>query len=287
MPTTFVKGDFLEETPLVDGTRAFAFGADVSGRMDAGIAVAMKRRWPALEQWWSEKCANGRTHPGDVQAWKSGTDVVYALGIQRQGKRSKVSWLERAARGMLAHAAKESVARISVPRLWGGETGLQGDRAKRVLEEVGQPSAVALVVFEQFIRAKPSEAPVDVAPPPPPPAEDEAAEPAPKVKAKPKKKAAAKKKATATAKPKAAAKKKATTKKAASKKPIAKKATTTKKAAKKATAKKPIVKKATTAKKATAKKPIAKKATAKKTKTATAKPKAAAKKKASRAKSKS
>jgi O-acetyl-ADP-ribose deacetylase (regulator of RNase III) len=153
MPTSFVKGNFLDESEPITGPRAIAFGADVAGQMDAGIAVAVKKRWPATEAWWAACCAGGKAQLGEARAWKDGSHVVYALALQKQGGRVKISWLESAVAAMLEHAAKNDVTRICVPRLWGGATGLDGDRAKRVLQEAGNGSGIQLVVFEQFIRA--------------------------------------------------------------------------------------------------------------------------------------
>lgn len=153
MPTSFVKGDFLDESEPITGPRAVAFGADVAGQMDAGIAVAVKKRWPAVEAWWAECAGAGKAQLGEARAWKNGDHVVYALALQRQGGRVKISWLESAVAAMLEHAGKDDVSRICIPRLWGGATGLDGDRAKRVLLEAGAGSGVQLVVFEQFVRA--------------------------------------------------------------------------------------------------------------------------------------
>ena len=223
MPTTFVKGDILEETPAIDGKRVLAFGADVDGSMESGIAIALRKRWPELAEAWAARCAGGRMQLGDAFAWKSGDLVVYALGIQRGGGKPKVSWLERALQAMTAAAAREGITRISVPRLAAGKNGLDGSRVKRVLTEVGDMTPVELVVFEQFIRAKPAEAP---------PVETAEEAPAAKRKTAAKKKTSAKKKT-------AAKKKTSAKKKTAAKKSSAKKKTTAKKktASKKKTAK--------------------------------------------------
>jgi hypothetical protein len=196
MPTTFIKGDFLAETPRIDGARVFAFPAEVSGSMEAGVAVAVKKRWPALAEWWRQ---TARGQPGDAKKWSEGADVVYALAIERSGSRAKLSWLERAVQSMVADAAKSGVKRISLARPWGGASGLDGSRAKSVLQQIGDASEVDLVVFEQFIRAKVEEPPPEEEPALPPPDEEEE-EP----NAKPKKKASSKAKAKAKASPKKA-----------------------------------------------------------------------------------
>jgi len=228
MPTTFVKGDLLEETPEVDGTRVLAFGADVSGSMDAGIAVAVKKRWPALAGWWTERTSGGRVQLGDAPAWREDGTVVYALGLQRRGGRVKVSWLDRALRAMIAHAAANGISRIAVARLWAGATKLDGDRAKRVLIEVGESSPVTLVVFEQFIRARPgSESEATEAAEQEPTVKKSA--PATRKRAGAKRstpgRTAAKKPAAKEATPKRAVAKKSAPRKAAAKKTIARKKT--------------------------------------------------------------
>ncbi|MBX3229506.1 MAG: hypothetical protein KIT84_17190 [Labilithrix sp.] len=211
MPATFVKGDFLVEAPR--GLRAFACPVDTTGRLDAGIAAAVAKRWPSFATWWSERKA---PQLGDAVAWQEGNDVIYALVVQRLGTRAKVSWLERAAQSMLRDAESRGLERINVPRLWGGQSGIAGDRAKRVLEEVATAAPVALFVFEQFIRKAPEpeleeeEEPPTVPAPPAPESELPPTKPAPKKKTAAKKKATAAKKKTTTAK-----KKKATSKKKA------------------------------------------------------------------------
>jgi hypothetical protein len=157
MPTTFVKGDFLAEPQPASPGRAVAFAADVSGKMEAGVAVAVKKRWPAIAAWWAERCADGKMQVGAAPKWQDGTDVVYALAIEKSGTKGKFSWLEHALQAMVADASGSGVTRIAIPRLWAGASGFDAPRAKRVLGEVGEGSPVDLVVFEQFVREKPPE----------------------------------------------------------------------------------------------------------------------------------
>jgi hypothetical protein len=220
MPVTFVKGDFINEPPQ-GKPRAFACPVDVLGTSDAGIAAAVAKRWPGFGEWWRQQ----RKQIGDVAVFEpaDGRDVIFALVIQRGSKRGKLGWLDRAVRGMLAEATKRGITHINVPRLWGGASGLDGARAKRIIDDAALPLPMQVTVFEQFIRA--------AEPPPEPEPEVEAAPPAEAPKAK--KKAAAKKKTaakkTTTAKKKAASttKKKATA--PAKKKAVAKKKATSKK----------------------------------------------------------
>jgi O-acetyl-ADP-ribose deacetylase (regulator of RNase III) len=146
MPTELVKGDLFE-----DAGKAFAFGAECDGTMNSGVAAAFKKRWPAL----AAAFAAAKLEPGDVFAWSEGGVTVYALGLAREGKKPKVSTLERALRAMVDRATKDGVARVALPRLGGGKSGLDWARVKRILEELGGTTTLTLVCYEQFIRQKP------------------------------------------------------------------------------------------------------------------------------------
>lgn len=208
MPATFVKGDFINELPKGE-PRAFACPVDVSGRTDAGIASAAAKRWPGFGAWWAEQ----RKQIGEVAVFEADRDVIFALAILRGQKRGKLGWLDRAVRAMLAEAVQRGITHVNVPRLWGGPSGLDGARAKRIIEDAALAMPIEVTVFEQFIRAEPAAEPAPAEAIPKPGA-DGSATSTPK-KAAPKKKAASpakKKAASAPAKKKAAsapAKKKA------------------------------------------------------------------------------
>ncbi|HEY1690866.1 MAG TPA: hypothetical protein VGG39_01815 [Polyangiaceae bacterium] len=154
MPATFVKGDLLN----TDGLRAYAFGSNARGTMDAGVAVAFKKRWPGLEATLATRAAEKALALGDVVAFAEGDEHVYALVLQDdETKKAKLGSLTRAATRLVELAAKDGVARVGLLRPGTGKAALDWPRVKRILKEVGDATEVTLVVFEQFIRTKPPE----------------------------------------------------------------------------------------------------------------------------------
>lgn len=164
MPTNFVKGDLFEDQLVkgpTGGTRALAFGADCSGGMTQGLAVAFKKRFPAFAEAFAAHAAAAKMQPGDVFMWK-GRDgdvdvIVYALGLQHGDKKPTVTALVRALENMMKRALEDGATRIAMPLTFAGKDILDRTRVKRVLNETGEASAVDLVVYEQFVRSnKPS-----------------------------------------------------------------------------------------------------------------------------------
>lgn len=153
MPATFVKGDLFES----EGLKAFAHGCTCAGTMDSGVAVAFKKRWPRMFEEYALRCADGRFRLGDVFVWNEGDEVVYNLAIQEHWKtRPKLAALVKALDKAIELADKGGIKRLGLPRLGAGVGGLDWARVRKVLVETGAKTGVELVVFEQFVRAKPS-----------------------------------------------------------------------------------------------------------------------------------
>ena len=94
MATTFVKGDIFDTT----GIRTYAMGGNVAGTMDAGIAIAFKKRWPKMYEAYKERCAKNGLQLGDVFEWADGDETVYVLALQTtETAKSKMAVLSRAA----------------------------------------------------------------------------------------------------------------------------------------------------------------------------------------------
>ncbi len=151
MPTTFVKGDLFSDHDL----HAFAHGSNAAGHMDAGVSVAFKKRYPAMFEEYAQRCKDRRFQLGETLVWSDGETTVYTLCTQQNWKSpSKMAALARGLEKMLALAGHAGVLRIGLPRIGAGVGGLDWGRVKKLLIELGESSAIELVVFEQFIRAK-------------------------------------------------------------------------------------------------------------------------------------
>ena len=150
MPVSFVKGDLFAPPEV----RAYAHGCNCAGTMDAGVAVAFKKRFPRMFEEYRQRCADGRFHLGDVFVWSEGDETVYNLAIQDNWKtRPKVAALTKALVKTLELAEHGRVERVGLPRIGAGVGGLDWPRVRKVLSETGEQTTVELVVFEQFIRA--------------------------------------------------------------------------------------------------------------------------------------
>lgn len=152
MPTTFQKGDIFH----TEGLRAYAHGCNSAGIMDAGIAVAFKKRWPRMFDAYHECCEAKSFHLGDVLAYGEGDDVIYCLAIQETAtKKANLPALTKSLKTMAELAATAGIERIGLPRIGTGQGGLDWPRVKKILSEAGKETTVTLVVFEQFIRSAP------------------------------------------------------------------------------------------------------------------------------------
>jgi O-acetyl-ADP-ribose deacetylase (regulator of RNase III) len=151
MPTSFLKGDLFN----TEGIRAYAHGCNCAGAMDAGVAVAFKKRWPRMFEEYAARCKDRRFHLGDVFVWSEGDVTVYNLAIQEHWKsKSRLPALKQALKRTIELAAHAGVERVGLPRIGTGLGGLDWQRVKSLLSEVGGETTVTLVVFEQFVRAE-------------------------------------------------------------------------------------------------------------------------------------
>jgi O-acetyl-ADP-ribose deacetylase (regulator of RNase III) len=155
MPTKFTKGDIFE----TNGLRAFAFGSNTDGSMDAGIAVAMKKRWPKLAEAYAAHCKSGTPQLGDVFVWSDDDITVFALAISQGTGAPRLTALSQALEKMFVLATEAKVERIGLPRIGAGKakSGLDWTRVRKMLAEISVRRSLRLEVFEQFVRAPKSE----------------------------------------------------------------------------------------------------------------------------------
>jgi O-acetyl-ADP-ribose deacetylase (regulator of RNase III) len=149
MPTKFEKGDIFH----TEGLRAYAHGCNCAGSMDAGVAVAFKKRWPRMFDAYQAHCASRKFHLGDVFTFSEGDEVVYCLAIQEsETKKANLPALTKSLKTMAELAKEAGIERVGLPRIGTGHAGLDWPRVKKTLSEAGKEMSVTLVVFEQFVR---------------------------------------------------------------------------------------------------------------------------------------
>ena len=149
MPTIFTKGDLFHS----EGIRAYAHGCNCAGTMDAGVAVAFKKRWPRMFDEYRALCNDGRFRLGDTCVWTDGSETVYCLAIQEHWKtKAKLPALTKSLTKMVELAANAGIDRVGLPRIGAGLGGLDWTRVKNIANDVGKATRVTLVVFEQFVR---------------------------------------------------------------------------------------------------------------------------------------
>jgi O-acetyl-ADP-ribose deacetylase (regulator of RNase III) len=155
MPTSFTKGDIFETV----GLRAYAFGSALDGSMDVGIASVVKKRWPECATAYAAHCEATGFDYGDVFVWSSGDVTIFAIGIQKPGGKPRLAALHDGLEKMIGLAAEAKVGRIGLPRIGAGPEGLDWTRVRKMLREISVDRPVKLVVFEQFVRARPAVSP--------------------------------------------------------------------------------------------------------------------------------
>jgi O-acetyl-ADP-ribose deacetylase (regulator of RNase III) len=148
MPTLFVSGDLFGAPDLP----ALAHGCNCAGAMGKGIATEFRKRFPEMYAAYKRQCKEGRFGLGDVFLWRQGSLTIFNLGTQKTWRtKAELHDVEKALREMIRLAEHEGVARIGLPRIGAGLGGLRWNTVRAKLVEIGAPTRVELIVFEDFI----------------------------------------------------------------------------------------------------------------------------------------
>lgn len=166
MPTQYVSGDLFDNA---HDARAIAHGCNCQGSMGAGVAKAIRARYPEMYEEYRRRCkAEPREfNLGDCWLWKSGDRPwEFNLGTQEGFWRARASYeaIETALRAMRTQADTEGISRIAVPRIGVGYGGLSWKKVRAIIETVFADWPGTLVVYEAFVPG--TTVPVATEPPP-------------------------------------------------------------------------------------------------------------------------
>lgn len=141
-----VQGDLL----TYPGLDAIAHGVNCQGVMGAGIAKAIRDRWPAIFEPYRARCADGRLRPGKGFVFctdEPGIARIYNLATQDQpGPDARLEAIEESLSGALRHARAQQVRAFGIPRLGSGIGGLAWADVAQVVERVAAAEQVPVVV---------------------------------------------------------------------------------------------------------------------------------------------
>jgi O-acetyl-ADP-ribose deacetylase (regulator of RNase III) len=150
MPTRFLKGDLFHHGEL----QALAHGCNCAGAMGKGIAVEFRARYPEMYAEYKKRCEDGRFKLGDVFAWAEGGLTIFNLGTQATWRtKADIGAIGTSVRAMIRLAEERGIEKIGLPRIGAGLGGLPWEPIRTLLDEIGNETTVALIVFEEFVRA--------------------------------------------------------------------------------------------------------------------------------------
>jgi O-acetyl-ADP-ribose deacetylase (regulator of RNase III) len=129
------------------GLPAVGHGCNCAGAMGAGIAVAFKKRYPAMYREYRRRCADGRFRPGDIFVWEVPDLVIYNLATQPvPGPSAKLTAIDASVRAAIADAEGRRLPVLGIPRVGAGLGGLEWPDVAEVLAQASHDSPVDLVV---------------------------------------------------------------------------------------------------------------------------------------------
>ncbi len=148
MPVTFLAGDLFSHDEL----QAFAHGCNCAGAMGKGIALEVRRRFPAMYDEYRRRCRAGTFGLGDVFVWRQDGRTVFNLGTQKTWKTpADLTAVEAAVKEMVRLAEECGIARIGMPRIGAGLGRLDWNAVKETLTRIGASTRVELIVFEEYV----------------------------------------------------------------------------------------------------------------------------------------
>ena len=146
MTIEYVVGDLIES-----GEPVIAHGCNTVGVMGAGIARAVKDKWPEVYDQYDASCADGTFDAGSAQRCVGDDDrTVYNLGTQRNPGASATYWLVFLSFANMFESMKTwGHDRVAIPRIGCGIGGLEWSGVAAAIDSalVSGGSEIEVVVY--------------------------------------------------------------------------------------------------------------------------------------------
>lgn len=131
------------------GEQAIGHGVNVFGVMGAGIAVAFRKTYPQMFEYYAAACREQALRPGHVLYWtEEGKPSVYNIASQdAPGANAQMEWLESGLDKTLEHAKEQGLASIGLPRIGCGIGGLVWEEVLPLYERLSDKHGVDIAVW--------------------------------------------------------------------------------------------------------------------------------------------
>ena len=128
--------------------QSLAQGINLRGKMDAGIAVKFKQKYPEMHELYLDMCRKDLLKPGDIFFYHSDTKPsVFNLVTQRNLKGAKQEYLEQAVQRMFVKSMEEGITDIAMPEIGCGRGGLSVDCLKKNLNLYFGESNINITIY--------------------------------------------------------------------------------------------------------------------------------------------
>jgi len=102
------------------------------GVMGKGVALAFRRRYPALYRDYRAACSKGEVRPGHIWIWHGEITVLCAATKNHWRHPSRYEWVVSCLREIADHCRREGVRSLALPLLGAGNGGLSKERVLRM-----------------------------------------------------------------------------------------------------------------------------------------------------------
>ena len=147
MGIQFLTGDIFYSK-----AQTIAHGCNCRGRMGAGIALEIKRRYPRMFKEYRRRCHKGLFAPGGYFLHKESTPWILNLATQGTIDGAEAGHVERCFRELPQYYGQEGITSLAVPRIAAGLGGLEWQDVRRLICEILGPMTIPIFVYEDYQR---------------------------------------------------------------------------------------------------------------------------------------
>jgi len=141
---TFIQGDLFSAK-----TDSFAHGVNAVGKMDAGIALEFKKRYPEMYSRYKRLCDQHILLPGEVFYYGSKDERPNVVNLVTQNglNKANIDYLELAIDGLTKRYKMWNIKKIAMPKIGCGRGGLDWEEVKSLLVNKFEKIKLEVLVY--------------------------------------------------------------------------------------------------------------------------------------------